>query len=145
MIEIEVQGLLTGFTGIEVQQAGVQGFQGPKGDQGDVGPQGPQGLSGTADYRKLTFQSAEGGPFDDFATPYRQIVGGVFPSAVVWWTDSSMTTKILEKLIVRDGNQSPTTITQILYASDGVTVLKTAVDTLSYSGVFETSRTRVIT
>ena len=32
----------------------------------------------------------------------------------------------------------------LIYASDGTTVLATVTDTISYSGIFETGRTRVI-
>ena len=76
---------------------------------------------------------------------YRVETGGVFPSAVTWWTSNAMTMKIVSKTITRDGSQNPTVeVWQFYDPADGTTVLKTVTDTISYSGVIETSRTRVI-
>jgi len=60
---------------------------------------------------------------------YYEITGQPFPTAKRWWTDSSKTTLMFEKLIVRNGSQVPTSITFKLYATDGVTVIGTLVDT----------------
>lgn len=111
-----------------------------KGERGDVGP---AGAPGNSNYRSLTFQSPEGGPFETYPTAYREIVGGVFPSAVVWYEDETKTRKIFERQIVRDAQQNPITITQILYNTDGETPLTQSVDTIVMSGPFELSRTRV--
>jgi hypothetical protein len=86
----------------------------------------------------------EEGPAEGFASgAYRSTTGTVFPSAIVWWTDSGMTDKIVEKLITYTG-PNPTTIQWKMYDVDGSTVLATVTDTISYSGPFETSRTRTI-
>lgn len=111
-----------------------------KGERGDVGP---AGAPGDSNYRSLTFQSPEGGPFEQFPTAYREIVGGVFPSSVTWYEDATKAKKILERQITRDANQNPTEIRQILYASDGITPLTTSVDTITMSGPVEVNRTRV--
>lgn len=87
-----------------------------------------------------------GGPYDWFATgAYRVITGGVFPTSIVWYTDNTMGFKIVEKQITYNPNKTPATVYWAVYDTDGVTVLATATDTVSYSGAFETNRTRAIT
>ena len=84
------------------------------------------------------------GPAEGFASgAYREVTGTVFPTAVIWYTDSSKTDKIVEKLITWTGVNA-TTIVWKIYDTDGSTVLATVTDTVAYSGVFETSRTRAI-
>ena len=75
---------------------------------------------------------------------YRETTGTVFPTAKVWYETSSKLKKIYEKLTTWTGINA-TQIVRKIYATDGVTVLATATDTITYSGVFETNRTRVIT
>jgi len=87
-----------------------------------------------------------GGPYDGFTSgAYRVIIGEPFPSSVTWYTDNTMTYKIIEKLITYNSNKTPATVYWAVYATDGITVLATATDTISYSGAFETSRVRTIT
>ena len=74
---------------------------------------------------------------------YREATGTLYPSAITWWTSSAKTTKIVEKLITWTG-VTPTAVQWKLYDSTGTTVLSTITDTIAYSGVFETSRTRTI-
>ena len=84
------------------------------------------------------------GPAEGFASgAYRSITGTVFPTAIVWWTSAAQTSKIVEKLITYTG-AFPTTIQWKMYDVDGSTVLATVTDAISYSGAFETSRTRTI-
>jgi hypothetical protein len=71
----------------------------------------------------------------------KTVTGTVFPTQVLWKRQDG--TKLVEKNITWTG-VNPTTIEWKLYASDGVTVLETVTDTITYSGVFETGRTRVI-
>ena len=86
----------------------------------------------------------EEGPAEGFASgAYRSTTGTVFPSAIVWWTSAAMTSKIVEKLITYTG-PNPTTIQWKMYDVDGSTVLVTVTDVISYTGPFETSRTRTI-
>lgn len=88
----------------------------------------------------------DSGPGEGFASgAFREVLGGAFPSSVIWWTDSGKTQKIVELLITRDASQKPTTEQWKLYDFDGTTVLVTATDTILYTGPFETSRTRVLT
>jgi hypothetical protein len=86
------------------------------------------------------------GPANGFTTGmYREInpPAAILPTTITWWDSVAMVNKIVEKTISYVG-VLPSTITWVVYASDGVTVLETAVDTLVYSGVFEVSRTRAV-
>ena len=84
------------------------------------------------------------GPAEGFASgAYRETTGTIFPTAIIWWESGGKTKKIVEKLITWTG-VNPTTVEWKVYDTDGTTVLATVTDTISYSGVFETSRTRAI-
>jgi len=84
------------------------------------------------------------GPAEGFASgAYRETTGTVFPTAVVWWESSSKLKKIVERLITWTG-ATATTDQWKIYDTDGTTVLWVVTDTISYIGVFETSRTRAI-
>lgn len=86
----------------------------------------------------------EDGPAEGFDSgAYREITGTMFPSSVVWYTDSGKTDKIVEKLITWTGVNA-TSIQWKMYSTDGSTVLTTVTDAVTYSGIFETSRTRTI-
>lgn len=94
--------------------------------------------------RQLIHLADGGGPFEGFTSgAYREITGTVFPTAVVWWDSSSKLKKIVEKLISWTG-PNPTTITWKAYDAAG-SLLVTVTDTISYSGSFETNRTRTVT
>lgn len=84
------------------------------------------------------------GPAEGFTSgAYRETTGTVFPTAIVWWESSAKLKKIVEKLTTWSG-PFPTTIVWKVYATDGVTVLATVTDTITWSGPFESSRTRTI-
>lgn len=86
----------------------------------------------------------EDGPAEGFTTgAYREITGTAFPTAIVWWESSGKLKKIVERLITWTGANATTDKWKI-YDTDGTTVLWTVTDTISYSGVFESSRTRAI-
>lgn len=92
------------------------------------------------------------GPAEGFATgAYKETLpaGSPFPTSIIWWESSSKLKKIVEKTITRSGGGAtpvaPTPIVWEMYDTDGSTVLVTVTDTIAYSGVFETSRTRAIT
>jgi hypothetical protein len=89
------------------------------------------------------------GPAEGFASgAYKEVIGGAFPTSVIWWESSSKLKKIVEKIITRSGggatNVKPTPIVWKVYDTDGSTVLATVSDAITYSGVFETARTRTI-
>ena len=87
----------------------------------------------------------EDGPAEGFASgAYRETTGTVFPTAVIWYTDSGKTDKIVERLITWSG-ATATVDKWKIYDTDGSTVLWTVSDAISYSGIFETNRTRTIT
>lgn len=86
----------------------------------------------------------DNGPADGFASgAYRTVTGSVFPTAVTWYDSSGAgKKKIVEKLTTWTG-VLPTTVVWKMYDSSE-TLLVTVTDSITYSGVFETSRTRTI-
>jgi hypothetical protein len=86
------------------------------------------------------------GPGDGFTSgAYKEIIGQPFPSSITWYIDNTKAAKIVEKLIVRDGNENPTTITWNVFMEDGIIIAHTIIDTITYtSNVFESTRTRTI-
>lgn len=84
------------------------------------------------------------GPAEGFASgAYKETTGTIFPTAEVWWESNSK----LKKIVSLDTTWTGVNITQEIwkvYDTDGSTVLATVTDAISYSGVFETSRTRTI-
>jgi hypothetical protein len=94
----------------------------------------------------------EGGPAEGFASgAYRETLPAAdpFPTSITWWETSSKLKRIVEKTITRSGggatNVTPTPIVWDIYDTDGTTKLATVSDAITYSGVFETNRTRTIT
>jgi hypothetical protein len=84
------------------------------------------------------------GPAEGFATgAYREVTGTAFPTAIVWWESASKLKKIVEQTISWTG-VNPTTVVWKIYDTDGVSVLATVTDSVSYTGPFETARTRAI-
>ena len=91
----------------------------------------------------------EEGPAEGFASgAFKEVVGGLFPTSVIWWESAAKLKKIVEKTITRSGggatNLKPTPIVWKVYDTDGTSVLATVTDAVVYSGVNETSRTRTI-
>jgi hypothetical protein len=89
----------------------------------------------------------DNGPAEGFTSgAYRETLpsASAFPTSIIWWESSGKTKKIVEKLITYTG-AFPTTIEWNIYDTDGSTKLATVSDAISYTGAFETSRTRTIT
>lgn len=87
------------------------------------------------------------GPADGFPSgSYREVLpsGDPFPTSITWWESSSKLKKIVDLSVTRTGVLPTTEVWQV-YDTDGSTVLATVSDSISYSGVFETDRTRTIT
>jgi hypothetical protein len=87
----------------------------------------------------------EDGPAESFASgAYKETTPtGPFPTSEIWWESSAK----LKKIVSLDTTWTGTKITQEVwkvYALDGSTVLATVTDSISYTGIFETSRTRTI-
>lgn len=97
--------------------------------------------------RQLIHLADEGGPFEGFASgAYQETLPSAdpFPTSVIWWESSDKLKKIVEETITYNSNKTISTDQWKVYDTDGTTVLATVTDTISYSGVFETSRTRTI-
>ena len=67
-----------------------------------------------------------------------------FPTSETWWETSSKTNKICRWEGTYNANKTFATEKWIVYKSDGTNPAADATDTISYSGVFETSRSRAI-
>jgi hypothetical protein len=67
-----------------------------------------------------------------------------FPTSIIWYVSTAKTEKIVELNITRNANKTPSVEEWKMYDINGSTVLTTVTDSISYSGVFETSRTRTI-
>lgn len=90
----------------------------------------------------------DNGPGDGFASGAVRVTapdGSPFPTSVTWYLDSSLTTKLVEKLITYNSNQVPITIVWNMYDTDGVSIIHTVTDTFTYTNnVFESNRNRTI-
>lgn len=85
------------------------------------------------------------GPADGFASGmFKETlpIAGPFPTSEIWWTTSGKVAKIIELTLTRNANKTPATEVWKMYALDGSTVLVTMTDTITYSSVFENTRTR---
>lgn len=84
------------------------------------------------------------GPAEGFATgAYREITGGVFPTDISWYTATDKVDKLIDLTLTYSGINI-TGERWRMYDADGSTVIATVSDSVSYSGVFETNRTRTI-
>jgi len=114
---------------------------------GEFDPRSGGGIS-EAQHRTLRqlIHFISDGPAEGFASgAYREILPAAdpFPTSIVWWESSDKLKKIVERLITWTG-AFPTTDQWKIYDTDGTTVLWIVTDTISYTGAFETSRTRAI-
>lgn len=96
--------------------------------------------------RQLIHFISEGPTFGFASGAFREVLPAAnpFPTSVVWWESAAKLKKIVDKLIARNPNKTPSAITWHMYDTDGVTVVETVTDTITYSGIFETSRIRTI-
>ena len=92
---------------------------------------------------QLIHLSDNDGPFEGFSGAVKDTDVGVFSTGSIWYTDSSKTIKLLDKTITRSGIL-PTKVVWNSYFKTGSIILTTAIDEISYSGIFEQSRTRSI-
>jgi len=86
------------------------------------------------------------GPADGFASgAYKETTyAGIFPQTEIWYNESGVSKKkILEKIVTWTGIV-PTTIVWKMYDASE-TLLVTLTDSITYSGIFEQSRTRTWT
>lgn len=66
-----------------------------------------------------------------------------FPTLEIWWTSPDKVEKILQLEVTRSVGQLPVTESWKLF--EGASIVETVTDVITYSGVFETSRTRTMT
>lgn len=117
---------------------------------GEFDPRAGGGIS-DAQHRALRhlIHFIEFGPCDGFGTGplYSETLpaGSPFPTSEVWYDDNTKAKKIVEWSCTYNSNQTYSTETWAVYDTDGTTKLVEVVDTISYSGVFETSRSRAVT
>jgi hypothetical protein len=107
----------------------------------------PRTLSDT-EYSALIsgFAGISSGPWAlNLTSAYLECTPIPFSTQAIWWTDNTKTKKILQELILAGGAIFPTQIQWSLYAADGTTVIRQAVDVIVYSGAFEINRTRTVT
>lgn len=69
----------------------------------------------------------------------------IFPTSETWYETSAKTNKICRWEGTYNANKTLATEKWIIYKSDGTNPAAEALDTISYSGVFETGRSRAIT
>jgi hypothetical protein len=88
----------------------------------------------------------DSGPANGFATgaKFRMTPIGPFPTSYIWYSDNTHTTKIVELTVTRNSQKLPTSEEWKMYAADGTTVVATVTDTISYTGIFESDRSRDI-
>jgi hypothetical protein len=87
------------------------------------------------------------GPGHGFETGMYKVVlptGSPFPTSIVWYYAEDMLHKLVEKLITYNASQFPVFIQYNMYDVDGVTIIQTVIDVITYSGPFESSRLRSI-
>lgn len=98
--------------------------------------------------RQLIHLADGGGPFEGFASgAYLETLPAAdpFPTSFIWWESAAKTEKIVEETVTYNANKTINTDEWKVYDTDGVTLLATVTDTIAYTTVFETSRTRVVT
>lgn len=115
-----------------------------------VGTYDPRSGGGITEAQHRTLRQLihfiDDGPAEGFASgAYKETTySGIFPTSEIWWESSSKLKKIVELATVWTGIL-PTQEQWKIYDTDGSTLLATITDSISYSGIFETSRTRTIT
>lgn len=85
------------------------------------------------------------GPFETFSGSFCETGPFPFATSSIWYTDATKSKKIVEQLVTYNPNKTFSKIVWNVYDIDGVTVLATSTDAITYTGIFETSRTRTIT
>ncbi len=87
------------------------------------------------------------GPGDGFATgAFKEVLplGSPFPTSITWYLDVAKTKKLIEKFITYNSSHFPINIQWNMYDYDGVSLIHTVIDAITYSTAFEASRTRTI-
>jgi hypothetical protein len=88
------------------------------------------------------------GPGHGFAASAYKVslpTGSPFPVSMTWYLDAAHTIKLVDKLVTYSVNKFPIVLEWRMYASDGVTIIHTVTDSITYSSAFESTRVRIIT
>jgi len=116
--------------------------------QGIIGEGGGGGITaGQHETLRQLIHFIDNGPGDGFGNLMFRFTtpnGSPFPTNITWYADMGKTQKIIEKLITYNSNKFPISIEWNMYASDGVTLVESLTDYITYDGAFEVSRNRVI-
>lgn len=118
----------------------VQGLIAAGGGGGGITPQEHETL------RQL-IHFVDQGPGDGFASgAFKETLpnNSPFPSSVTWYLDVAKTKKLVEKFIIYNANKFPTTIHWNMYDYDGITIVHTVIDSITYNAAFESTRIRTI-
>ena len=111
---------------------------------GEYDPRSGSGIS-AAQHKALRdlIHFIDDGPADGFTSgSYKETAySGAFPTGEIWYEDATKAKKIVQLALLYTG-VLPTTETWTVYDTDGATPLVTLTDSVTYSGVFEISRTR---
>lgn len=98
--------------------------------------------------RQLIHLADNGGPFEGFTSgAFKETLpsNSMFPTSITWWESSAKLKRIVDKTISYSlGKVKPTPIVYRVYNTDGITVMATATDDITYSGVVELNRVRSI-
>ena len=86
------------------------------------------------------------GPGDGFASGAfkESLPAGPFPTSIIWYLDVAKTKKLVEKFIIYNANRFPVTIHWNMYDYDGITIVHTVIDSITYNAAFESTRIRTI-
>lgn len=87
------------------------------------------------------------GPGDGFASgAFKEVLpnGSPFPTSITWYLDVAKTKKLVEKFVTYNSSHFPISIHWNMYDYDGVTLIHTVIDTITYTTAFESTRTRTI-
>ncbi len=86
------------------------------------------------------------GPGNGFNSgAFKEVIGQPFPSSIIWYVDDTKAFKIIEKLISYNGNNLPQVLTWNMYDINGISIIHTVVDTITYqNNAFESTRIRTI-
>lgn len=87
------------------------------------------------------------GPGDGFASgAFKEVLpsGSPFPTSIIWYLDVAKTKKLVEKFVTYNASHFPITIQWNMYDFDGVTLIHTVTDAITYNTAFEATRVRTI-
>lgn len=87
------------------------------------------------------------GPGDGFASgAFKEILpsGSPFPTQITWYLNVNRTQKLVEKFVTYSASHFPVQILWNMYDYDGITIVHTVIDTITYNTAFEATRTRSI-